>query len=136
MKQQDLLEAVASQRARDIVREQRGTKAVIEAQPAMNRVVIRLTKGGTPSGVEFIESQISLNHPAVDKEYLRFLRDDLYLGIVIPRTTFEYENDLMVRLDALREHVRQEGYAITKEPALYVYDIDGNIEKSTIKLLE
>lgn len=136
MMQQDLLEAVASQRAKELVREQRGTKAEIEAQPALNRVVIHLTKGGAPSGVEFIESQASLNHPAVDKEYLRFLRDDLYLGIVIPRLPLQLEDDLIVRLEALREHARDEGYASSRGPVVCVYDQEGKINKRTISLLE
>ncbi len=136
MMQQDLLVMVASRRAREIEREQKGTKAEIEAQPYQNRVVIHLTKDGTPSGVEFIETELSLNHPAADKEYLRFLRDDLYLGIVIPRLSFEHENNLLVRLDALREHVRDEGYVTTQRPAIHVYDPEGNVEKSTMKLLE
>jgi hypothetical protein len=136
MLQQDLLEAVASRRVKALAREQKGIKAEIEAQPYQNRAVIHLTRGGTPSGVEFIETELSLNHPAADKEYLRFLRDDLYLGLVIPRLSFEHENNLLVRLDALREHVRNEGYVSTHRPAIYVYDPEGNVEKSTIKLLE
>jgi hypothetical protein len=134
--QQDLRIEVASRRARELVREQQGTKAEIEAQPALNRVVIRLTKKGTPYGVEFIESMASLEHPEADKEYLRFLRDDLYLGLTTPHLSFEGENALMVRLDALREHVRNEGYASSHSPVLHVYDPEGNVKKSTIRLLE
>jgi hypothetical protein len=134
--QQDLRVAVASRRASELPKEQRGTKVEIDAQPARNRVVIHLTKDDTPYGAEFIESMASLEHPAADKEYLRYLRDDLYLGLVTPRLSFEQENDLIVRLEALREHVRIEGYVSTRVPAIHVYDPEGNVEKSTIKLLE
>ena len=126
--EENLIMTVASRRSLEIEKEQQGAETEIEDIPALGRAVVHIYKGGAPSGVEFIESEESLNHPAVDKDYLRFLRDGLYLGLVVPRLSPHVEEDLIVRLKVLRDHVREEGFPTVHGPVLYIYDYEGNVE--------
>jgi len=136
MMEEDLIMTVAARRAREIEDEQPGAETNIEDIPALGRAAIHITKGGAPSGVEYIESEASLNHPAVDKDYIRFLRDGLYLGIVVPRLPHQVEKDLIIRLKVLRDHVREEGYPTVHGPVLFIYDYEGNVERKGISGLE
>jgi hypothetical protein len=132
MMQEELIGLVAERRAREIKDEQPGTETEVEIRADIGRAVVHLSRGGTPIGVEFIETRDSINHPAVDKDYLRFLRDDLYMDILVPGSLpSSLERDLVVRLRALHDHAREEGYPSTRGVTVYGYDAEGNIMKKT-----
>jgi len=125
-----VIETIASQRAKEVERRRPGVSARVEVQPNRDRAVISYIGQGVQCGVEFVESRGSVSHPDVDREYLRFIRDDLYLGILVPSSLpYQLEDDLVVRLRALREHARDEGYPSTKGTVIYEYDAEGNIER-------
>jgi hypothetical protein len=132
MMQEELIGLVAERRAREIKDEQPGTETEVEVHADIGRAVVRVSRGGAPSGVEFIETRNSINHPAVDKDYLRFLRDDLQMEILIPGSlSSDLENDLVIRLRALHDHARREGYPSTRGATIYGYDAEGNVLKKT-----
>jgi hypothetical protein len=128
--QEDLIVSVASRRAQEIERERPEVRTRIENVPALGRAIVHITTGGAPTGAEFIESEASINHPSTDKDYLRYLRDGLYLGIVVPRLPHHAEADLVTRLKVLRERVRDEGFPTTHGPELFIYDYEGNVERA------
>jgi hypothetical protein len=132
MMQEELLGIVAERRAADIRDAEPGTGAEVEVRPDLGRAVVHLSRDGAPSGVVFIETRQSVNHPAVDKDYLRYFRDDLRMDILIPGSLpHNLERDLVVRLRALHDHARREGYPSTHGATLYGFDAEGNVMKMT-----
>jgi hypothetical protein len=124
-----LIEAVSAHRAVEIEREQKGTKTEYETYIPEERAIVFIKKRDKVSGVECVESERSWETVGREEEYADYLREGLYLGIIVPKCP-QYTMDLVkMKLHEIRERVREEGFRTVHGPALFVYDYDGNVEQ-------